>query len=206
MQPRSVVSSSRRPSGGADVALRRPVGDGYRSISYDELGRHARAIARGLIALGVDAGDAVAILCSTRAEWTLCEAGALCAGAIVVPIYHTNSPEECLHVLAHSGARVVLCEDEAQVAKIRRIAGECPGLERVVVIDGAAEGATLMAELRRQGQAIDREGVERRVAGIEPEEVATIVYTSGTTGPPKGCMLTHELPLRGGDDPRSAGA
>ena len=80
-------------------------------ISYKELGTMASEIARGLIALGIEAGDRVAILGLTSAEWTLADCGALCAAAVVTPIYHTNSPEECAYVLGHSGARLVFCED-----------------------------------------------------------------------------------------------
>jgi long-chain acyl-CoA synthetase len=185
---RMILSASER---GEDVALRHPVGEGLRSISYRELGEHSRRIARGLIALGIEGGDVVAILCSTRAEWTLCEAGAVCAGAAVAPIYNTNSPEECLHVLSHSEARLVFCEDAAQVAKIEQIRARCPALEHVIVIDGEAPGGSPLEELRRQGEAVDAEEVERRVRAVEPGDVATLVYTSGTTGPPKGCMLTH---------------
>ncbi|MGD0454038.1 MAG: long-chain fatty acid--CoA ligase [Solirubrobacteraceae bacterium] len=185
---RMILSASER---GEDVALRYPGGEGLRSISYRELGEHGRAIASGLIALGIEPGDAVAILCSTRAEWTLCEAGAVCAGTVVAPIYHTNSPEECLHVLSHSGARLVFCEDAAQVAKIEQIRAGCPALEHVIVIDGPAPDAETLEELRDRGEGVDAEEVERRVRAVEPDDVATLVYTSGTTGPPKGCMLTH---------------
>jgi long-chain acyl-CoA synthetase len=183
-----VLSASER---GEDVALRRPGGEDLRSISYRELGEHGRRIARGLIALGIEQGEVVAILCSTRAEWTLCEAGALCAGAVVAPVYDTNSPEECLHVLSHSEARLVFCEDAAQVAKIEQIRARCPALAHVIVIDGEAPGARPLQELRRYGDAVDAEEVERRVQAVAPGDVATLVYTSGTTGPPKGCMLTH---------------
>ncbi len=185
---RMILSASER---GEDVALRYPGGEGLRSISYRELGEHSRAIASGLIALGIEPGDVVAILCSTRAEWTLCEAGAVCAGTVVAPIYHTNSPEECLHVLSHSGARLVFCEDAAQVAKIEQIRAGCPALEHVLVIDGPAPGAETLEELRGRGEGVDAEEVERRVRAVEPDDVATLVYTSGTTGLPKGCMLTH---------------
>ena len=85
----------------------------------------AAELALGLIALGIEAGDVVSILCSTRAEWTLCEMGAVCAGAVVAPVYHTNSPEECRHVLTDSGARLVICENAEQVAKIGRSSTSC---------------------------------------------------------------------------------
>ncbi len=186
---RMIVSASER---GEDVALRRPLPqDGFEAITYHELGERARAIARGLIAAGIERGEVVAILCSTRAEWTLVEAGTLCAGAVVAPIYDTNSPEECRYVLAHSQARVVFCEDAVQAAKIEPIAGQCPHLEHVVVIDGSAAGASTLQELCERGEEIDAEQVEERVRAVSPEDIATLVYTSGTTGPPKGCALTH---------------
>ncbi|HLM84696.1 MAG TPA: long-chain fatty acid--CoA ligase [Solirubrobacteraceae bacterium] len=185
---RMVLSASER---GDDVALRVPVKDGFRSITYRQFGRHAREIARGLIALGIEVGDVVAILSSTRAEWTLCEAGALCTGAVIAPVYHTNSPEECRHVLSHSGARAVICEDAEQAAKVELVRARCTHLEHVVVIDGEAPHASSLAELRRGGQDVAPEEVEARVRAVEPGDLATLVYTSGTTGPPKGCALTH---------------
>ena len=185
---RMVLSASER---GEDVALRLPGEDGFRSITYRELGETAREIARGLIALGIEPGEVVAILCSTRAEWTLCEAGALCAGAVIAPVYLTNSPEECQHVLSHSQARLVFCEDAEQVAKIALVAPRCPDLEHVIVIEGQAPGAIPLAELRRDGETVEADAVERRVRAVAPEDVATLVYTSGTTGLPKGCALTH---------------
>ncbi len=201
---RMILSASER---GEDAALRRPTTDGYESISYRELGARARAIARGLIALGIERGDAVAILCSTRAEWTLCEAGGHCAGAVVVPVYDTNSPEECRHVLAHSQARAVFCENAAQVAKIAAVAEQCPSLEHVIAIDGEPSGAISLAELDRRGEDVDPDEIEQRVQAVSPEDLATLVYTSGTTGPPKGCALTHANFLAADRDvPRTARA
>jgi len=185
---RMILSASER---GEDVALRHAVAEGFQSITYRQLGERAREIACGLIALGIAPGEVVALLSSTRAEWTLCEAGALCAGAVIAPIYSTNSPEECEYVLTHSEARLVFCEDAAQVAKIEQIRAQCPRLEHVVVIDGEAHGAIPLRELHSHGKDVDAEEVERRVRAVEPQDVATLVYTSGTTGPPKGCMLTH---------------
>ena len=176
---------------GEDVALRYPTPDGEQTITYAELGERARELALGLIALGIDGGEVVSILCSTSAQWTLCELGAVCAGAVVAPIYHTNSPEECRHVLADSQARLVCCEDSEQVAKILQVREELPALEHVIVMAGQAEGATPINELRARAEEVDPGAVEERVRAVAPEDVATLVYTSGTTGPPKGCMLTH---------------
>ena len=100
------------------VAMRSPDPRDPDALSYADVGRAADEIADGLAALGMQAGDRVAILASTRAEWALADLGALWAGATVVPIYNTNAAEECQYVLAHSGSRVVFCEDAAQLAKI----------------------------------------------------------------------------------------
>ena len=80
-------------------------------------------------------GDRVAILGLTSADWTLADCGALCAGAVVAPIYHTNSPVECAYVLQHSGARVVFCENAAQAAKVEQVRDRCPALERIVLFE-----------------------------------------------------------------------
>lgn len=171
------------------TALRHPDEEGWHEISYRELGIVAREIAQGLIALGIAAGDSVAILSSTRMEWTLVDCGAHCAGAIVVPIYHTNSPEECHYVLHHSGARLVFCEDAEQLAKVEEVRARLPQLAHVVTFDGS--GALSLDALRAGGADVDPVSVDRRVATVGPDDVATIVYTSGTTGPPKGCLTTH---------------
>ena len=174
------------------AALRFARAGEWTEMSYSELGRAVRDIARGLMALGVEPGNRVSILSSTRAEWTLADLGALCAGAVVAPIYHTNSPEECRYVLEHAGSRVVFCENAEQVAKVHQVSGECPELEQIVVLDGTADGALTLDELRARGADIDRQAMEAVARAVVPSEPATIVYTSGTTGPPKGCVTTHQ--------------
>jgi long-chain acyl-CoA synthetase len=109
----------------------------------------------------------------------------------VTPIYHTNSPEECAYVLGHSEARLVFCDDAAQAAKIEQVRDRCPSLEHVVLFEPDG-GAMTLEDLRHRGREIPRERVLERVAATEPSDVATLVYTSGTTGPPKACMLSHE--------------
>ena len=159
-------------------------------ISYPALGTISTEIARGLIGLGIDPGDRVAILGDTSADWTLADCGSLCAGAVVTPIYHTNSPEECAYVLDHSQARLVFCQNAAQLAKIEQIRDRCPMLEHVVTFEPAGDALTL-DELRSAGADIAPERVLERVASTRSGDIATLVYTSGTTGPPKGCMLSH---------------
>src|SRR3954454_22468561 len=160
---------------------------GRPAMTYADFGRGIREIAGGLAALGIETGDPVAILSGTIPEWTLADFGAFCAGATVVPVYHTNSPEECQYVLAHSGAKAIMVEDAAQAAKIAQVRGELPELEHVIVLTGEADGALPLAQLRAQGGDV----ADQRVAAVAPEDAATIVYTSGTTGPPKGCVLSH---------------
>ena len=160
-------------------------------VSYPELGSIAGEIARGLISLGIEPGDRVAILGLTSADWTLADCGALCAGAVVAPIYHTNSPVECAYVLQHSGARVVFCENAAQAAKVEQVRDRCPELERIVLFEDADDGSLTLDGLRRMGSEVPPDAVGKRLAGLAADDIATLVYTSGTTGPPKGCMLSH---------------
>jgi long-chain acyl-CoA synthetase len=173
------------------VAMRSPDPGDPLALTYEDVGRAADEIAAGLAALGVQPGDRVAILASTRAEWTLADLGTLSAGATAVPVYNTNSAEECQYVLAHSGSRVVFCEDAGQLAKIESVRARCPDLEHLVVLTGAAPGAITLDALRARGRALDEPIAAVRSAAVRSDDVATIVYTSGTTGPPKGCMLTH---------------
>jgi len=183
-----VLSAANRYRG---AAMRSPEGDKWVRTSYPELGRDVRAIAKGLMALGIGAGDRVAILSNTRAEWTLADFGAICAGATVVPVYQTNSPEECEYVLDHSGAIAVFCEDGDQLAKLAEIRDALPKLEHVLRFEGEGDDAMTLDELRAGGADVSDDDLDARVAAIGADDIATVVYTSGTTGPPKGCLLSH---------------
>jgi long-chain acyl-CoA synthetase len=166
------------------VAMRVP---GRPPVTYADLRLAVDEIAGGLASLGVVRGEKVGILSESRPEWVLCDVGALRAGAVVVPVYPTNSPEECAHVLGHSEARIVIVEDAAQAAKLARVRDALPVLEHVVLIDGDPGDALTLAELRRRGAEFGAPPVP----DVQPDDPATIVYTSGTTGLPKGCVLSH---------------
>jgi len=205
------------------TAARYREGREWAELSYAELGRRVRDIARGLIALGVEPGDRVAIFSDTRVEWTLCDLGALCAGAVVAPIYHTNSTAEARHVLEDSGSKVVFCEGRGQQGKIDEIREELSALEHVVLFQGGEpaveeeedgdeegedhedagdEGDTdedddqpaapiALERLIQLGEEVEEGQVDERVKGLSGDEVFSLIYTSSTTGPAKGCMLTH---------------
>ena len=150
VEPRTVGAlDSRRGSTG--VALRAP---GRAPITYGQLRRKVDEIAAGLSALGVCSGDRVGILASTRPEWVLADFGALRAGAVVVPVYATNSPEECAHVLGHSESRVVFVRGRRAGREDRPVREELPALEHVIVLEGTAAGAITLAQLRERGQPI----------------------------------------------------
>src|SRR5215213_3696191 len=165
----------------------------WHSVSYDELGRAVSEIARGLIDLGIQPGERVSLLCETRPEWTSADFAISSAGAVVVPIYPTNSASECEWVAGNSESVAVICEDAAQVAKITEVRGNLPALRHVVAIDprGDVGDAISLDELRARGRGRDEGGLAARREAVAPDDTYTIIYTSGTTGPPKGCVLSH---------------
>jgi long-chain acyl-CoA synthetase len=159
--------------------------------SFVEVEETVRKLALGLVDLGVGKGDKVSILANTRPEWTYFDFAALSIGATVVPIYQTNSPEECQYVLENSDAKVVVVEDDEQLEKIRAVRDQLPLLEHVVRMTGAGEDAISLDDLAARGAGRDAAEWERHWQGVSPEDVCTFIYTSGTTGPPKGCVITH---------------
>jgi long-chain acyl-CoA synthetase len=175
---------------GQRVAARHKVDDEWRELTYEQVGTAIEEVALGLAELGIAAGDRVAILADTRLEWTIASYGITAAGAVVVPVYPTNSPRECQWVLGNSGARAVFCENPQQRVKIDEVAGELPELVHKIGIEPDA-GDLSLAQLRERGAGGDRDDLARRRSAVAPEDPYTIIYTSGTTGPPKGVVLTQ---------------
>jgi long-chain acyl-CoA synthetase len=175
----------------------------WHSVSYEELGRTVSEIGRGLIDLGIEPGERVSLQCQTRAEWTAADFAISSAGAVVVPVYATNSASECEWVVGNSESVAVICEDATQVAKIAEVRENLPALRQIVVIDpsGQAEPATSEArpiadaisldDLRERGRGREEAELSARREAVSPDDTYTIIYTSGTTGPPKGCVLSH---------------
>ena len=175
---------------GDRLAARHKVDGEWRELTYAETVAAVEEIALGLASLGIDPGDRVGVLSDTRVEWTLSSYGISACGAIVVPVYPTNSPRECQWVLGNSGARAVICEDATQVEKLSTVRSELDALEHVICIEPGS-GDHSLAELRERGSDGDRAELVRRQAAIARDDPYTIIYTSGTTGPPKGVVLTH---------------
>jgi long-chain acyl-CoA synthetase len=173
------------------VAQNHKIDREWHEITFAEVGEIVSEIGRGLIDLGVQPGERVSMLCSTRVEWAWCSFAISAAGAVVVPIYATNSREECEWVAGNSESVVIVCEDDSQVATIEAVRGALPSLRHIVIVDGDLERTLPLDELRRRGRARDRAELEARTRAVTKADPYTFIYTSGTTGPPKGCVLSH---------------
>ncbi|HEX8742139.1 MAG TPA: AMP-dependent synthetase/ligase [Thermoleophilaceae bacterium] len=176
------------------VAQMHKRGDEWVKTTYAEMGAAAREVALGLLDLGIQPRDRVAILSHTRPEWTWANFGTLTAGATSVSIYQTNSPEECRYVLEHSESVAVFAEDEEQLAKLREIRAELPALKHVIAFEPGsdADGVIALDDLRERGRGRDPDEWRRAIDAVSPEDPCQFIYTSGTTGPPKGCVITHD--------------
>lgn len=170
------------------VVFSRRTGDGWSDVTAAEFLDEVQAVAKGLIAAGVEVGDRVALLSKTRYEWTLLDYAIWFAGAVTVPIYETSSAEQIGWILQDSGARAIVAEGSDHLARVReaRRSGDLDELQHVWSLQDNA-----IDVLDRLGSDISDDVLEQRRTTATPQDVATLIYTSGTTGKPKGCMLTH---------------
>jgi len=174
-------------------------GGAWKTLTWREVGDIVRELALGLVALGRQKGDAVALLSASRAEWVQADFAIFSAGCITVPVYPTYPPDLIAYVVNDSNARTIFVEDPAQLAKVLEVRDKMPGLEHIVVISGyeATQPPKMVhtwSMLRRLGHdaaAAHANTLAERIAATTPDDLASIVYTSGTTGPPKGVMQTH---------------
>ncbi|MET8061110.1 AMP-dependent synthetase/ligase [Streptomyces microflavus] len=178
--------------------------DDWKSLSWGQAAERVYAIAAGLIALGVQPEERVALSSATRVEWILIDLGVMCAGAATTTVYPSTNAEESAFILADSESRILIAEDAEQLAKARERRTELPDLAHVIVIDPAgvepAEGdpegwIITLADLEARGNELlakTPDAVTERVSAITADQLATLIYTSGTTGRPKGVRLPHD--------------
>lgn len=173
--------------------------DDWKSLNWAQAAERVYAIAAGLIELGVQPEQRVALASSTRIDWILADLGIMCAGAATTTVYPQTNAEESAFILADSESRVLIAEDGAQVAKALEKRAELPNLTHVVVVDAdgveTGDWVLSLADLEARGAARlekDPELIKQRVGAITKDQLATLIYTSGTTGRPKGVRLPHD--------------
>lgn len=179
---------------GERPALRAKRNGAWQTTPWAEYRRQARQAARGLIALGAEPGNGVAIMGFNRPEWFLADVGAILAGAIPAGIYTTNPPDLCAYIAHHAEAAVAVVENEQSLAVFRQIRNDLPHLRAIVVMEGegdGAEGVLSWSQLLERGSTVPESDLDARIAAQRPDDCCTLIYTSGTTGPPKAVMLSH---------------
>ena len=168
------------------VAFGRRSGDGWDDVTCRQFATEVTALAKGLVASGINPGDRVGLMCKTRYEWTLVDFAIWHVGGVTVPIYETSSAEQMEWILSDSGAVACFVETTEHEATLSDYRGALPDLDNAWVIDAGA-----LDDLSASGSAVSDADLELRRTSAGPDDLATIIYTSGTTGRPKGCELTH---------------
>jgi long-chain acyl-CoA synthetase len=179
------VVTNAREAGSRVVFSRRSGGD-WQDVTAARFLGEVSAVAKGLVAAGIEPGDRVALISRTRYEWTLVDYAIWFAGAVTVPLYETSSADQISWILRDSGARAIVAEGKGHVARIAEVRGDLDQLNHVWAFEDNA-----IDVLSRLGADISDDDLEKRRTSATPLDLATLIYTSGTTGRPKGCMLTH---------------
>ena len=168
------------------VAFKRRIGGAWGDVTAQEFATEVTATAKGLITVGIAAGDRVAVMSKTRYEWTVADFALFAVGAVVVPIYETSSAEQVQWILSDSGARAIFVETAEHSQIVESVRADLPDLAHVWQFEQDA-----IATLTAGGKALADSDVDARRRAVELDDTASIIYTSGTTGRPKGCELTH---------------
>ena len=168
------------------VVYRRKVGSAWHDVTAADFLAEVQALAKGLVAAGVEAGDRVGLMARTRYEWTLTDTAIWFAGGVTVPVYETSSADQVRWILGDSGAVAVVVESPELLATVDQVRGDLPGLAHSWVVDSGD-----LETLAASGGGVSDDDLEQRRSAAGTDDLATIIYTSGTTGRPKGCELTH---------------
>ncbi|HKE71031.1 MAG TPA: AMP-dependent synthetase/ligase [Nocardioidaceae bacterium] len=168
------------------AAFSRKIDGSWQDVTYPQFRDEVIAVAKGLVAAGVQPGDRVALLSRTRYEWTVVDYAIWWIGAATVPVYETSSPEQIAWILSDSEAVAAIVETDDHRDRVEQVRDRAPGLKQTWVIDDG--GIKTLTEL---GAEVTDDEVEARRSAVKPTDMATLIYTSGTTGRPKGCILTH---------------
>ena len=167
------------------------------SVTWKQFYEESLAVSRSLLKLGIKKGDRVAILSFTSYQWVICDLGTMTIGACTIGLYHSDTAKETEYILRHSGSKVLFVENETQLRKIIAIRKRIPSVKQVVMMQGDYSGplkkwVISFHDFLEPGHAVTERSLTLAINRVRPADVATIVYTSGTTGDPKGAMITHD--------------
>ncbi len=177
-----------------DKVLRFKKNGHWKSVRWAALQKRVWETARGLLALKLKKQETVAILAENSPWWVTADLGALTAGGVTVPIYATNTPQQVAHVLKDSGAKWVFVSTEQQLGKVLAVAEHLPQLKKIITFSELPKKSDMqmsLAQLWQKGEAVSQEAADAALGQITSQDLATLIYTSGATGEPKGVMLTH---------------
>lgn len=189
--PQMVFAQARRL--GPRTALRRKTGGVYRDISWATMAERIRSFGDGLLALGLQPGDRVAIMAPNGPEWLYSDLATLGCGGVTAPVYHTEGLDAIHHILNDSGSRFVFVQSPLLAAELAEARKKTPSLEQIILLEGTPAGPDILscADFLEGGQTLASGLFDQRLAAGKADDLASLVYTSGTTGPPKGVMLSH---------------
>ncbi|MDP4199381.1 MAG: long-chain fatty acid--CoA ligase [Bacteroidota bacterium] len=183
------------------LRYKRVHGEPFRDMTYAEFCRGTREIFAGLVSLGLTRGDRIALISESRPEWLMIEFASLALGTVLVPMFPTLTAQQVQFIVHNSGARVLFVSNDLQFGKALKIMGDCPALERVVILNDASNLAKSDARIMHLREVLSgahlsqgshpSQDFDSEAIAAKPEDVALMIYTSGTTGNPKGVMLTH---------------